>query len=173
MTISLVSLSGLFILLGFIAAIRAVSVKSQQVLSLDAVIHPNGKLRAYSESFHAKGLLTCASMNTAINDHLAQFVRGAHSMTAIAVLLLILAAVPTSITAVTGSPEVTRTSIVGSIQVAAPTPRPVTSGQDEIAKLNARVRSLEQQLIALGKNATEHKPIYRGKHPEQTSGQPR
>jgi hypothetical protein len=90
-TIALVGAAALFVLLGFISAIRAVAVKTSETLSLTSVLLDNGQFRAYDEAFHAKRLLYCASMNTAMNDHIAQFVRGVHSMTSTAVLLLILA----------------------------------------------------------------------------------
>jgi hypothetical protein len=148
-TIGLVSMAGVFILLGFISAIRAVGVKSNQTLSLDSVIEVNGAFRSYDEAFHAKGLLYCASINTAKNDHLAQFVRGAHSMTAIAVIFVILGAIPTSYTAATQREDVSRTAIVGTVQV-----MPASSQSDEVikdenAKLNARVQSLESRIAAI------------------------
>ena len=36
--------------------------------------------------FHAKGLLHCATMNAAVNDHIAQFVKGAYTLLAVAVI---------------------------------------------------------------------------------------
>lgn len=165
LTIALVGLSGLFILLAFVATIRAVSVKSNQMLSLPSVLHPSGKFRAYNESFHAKGLLYCASMNTATNDHLAQFVRGAHSMTAIAVLLVILAAVPTSFTVATQPAEVTQTKIVDSVQVVSPPGQSVQPLQDENVKLKARIQLIEQKLAALEKMVAERKNSSPDKNP--------
>jgi hypothetical protein len=149
LTIVSVSLAGLFILLGFISAIRAVGVKSNLTLSLDSVLQVDGAFRPYDESFHAKGLLHCAATNTAKNDHLAQFVRGAHSMTAIAVFLVILAAIPASYTAATQSENLARTAIVGTVQVM-PTPSQTdVENKDENAKLSARVQSLENRLAVL------------------------
>jgi hypothetical protein len=93
----LVGLSAVCLLLGFISAIRAVGVKENQTLFLDSVLTEDGQFRKYSEAFRARGLLYCASMNTAMNDHIAQFVKGAHILTAIAVLVLLAAAIPTSL----------------------------------------------------------------------------
>jgi hypothetical protein len=173
LTIVLVGLSGLFILLAFIAAIRAVNVKSNQTLSLPSVIQPSGEFRVYSESFHAKGLLYCASMNTATNDHLAQFVRGAHSMTVIAVLLVIVAAVPTSFTAATQPAEVTRTAIVGTVQIEPPPAQPVQTLQEENAKLKARSQLIEQRLAVLEKMVAERESSSPDRNPGKSSRQPR
>jgi hypothetical protein len=96
-TLVLVGLSAVCLLLGFISAIRAVGVKENQTLFLDSVLTEDGQFRKYSEAFRARGLLYCASMNTAMNDHIAQFVKGAHILTAIAVLVLLAAAIPTSL----------------------------------------------------------------------------
>jgi len=41
-------------------------------------------------------LLYCAAMNEAMNDHIAQFVKGTHILTAAAVIALVVAAIPTS-----------------------------------------------------------------------------
>ena len=149
--IVLVSAAALFVLLGFISAIRAVGVKTSETLSLDSVLQKNGVFRPYEESFHAKGLLYCASMNTAMNDHLAQFVRGAHSMTAIAVLLLLLAAIPTSIAAVNSSSEPTTTKVLGPVEVfskgAFLQADPGTC--KESTKTDERINMLEKKIEAL------------------------
>jgi hypothetical protein len=120
-------------------------------MSLDSALHANGEFRSYDEAFHAKGLLHCASMNTAMNDHLAQFVRGAHSMTAIAILLVILAALPTSFTAAAQVAEVSRTAIVGPVQVDT---HSFQFGQalvdhGDTTRLNARIQLLESRISEL------------------------
>lgn len=92
----LLLIAGVFLLLGFVSALRAVGVKASQTLTAGAVLKENGTFRRYEAAFHAKGLLYCASMNTATNDHLAQFVRGAHAMTGTAILIVLLACIPES-----------------------------------------------------------------------------
>lgn len=89
--------SFILLVLGFISAVRAVAVKTVETLFLQSVIQEDGQFREYNRAFHARGLLYCASMNTAMNDHIAQFVKGAHMLTAVAVGFLILAAVPISL----------------------------------------------------------------------------
>ncbi len=164
--IGLIFLAGLFVLLGFISAIRAIGVKSNQTLSLDLVIDSNGVFLPYEEFRHAKGLLYCASINTAKNDHLAQFVRGTHSMTAIAVLFVILAAIPTSFTVVTQTGDIARTTIVGTVVVSPASSQSNQVTQDENAKLSERIRLLESRVALMESGPTVPRHPSRSKHPE-------
>src|SRR5579862_5350551 len=94
--ISLLGLAAVLLLLGFTSAVRAISVKAIETLFLRSVIDERGQIREYKEAFHVRGLLYCAAMNEGLNDHIAQFVKGAHVLTAAAVIALFGAAVPTS-----------------------------------------------------------------------------
>lgn len=164
--IGLICMAGVFVLLGFISAIRAIGVKSNQTLSLDMVIDTNGGFLPYEEARHAKGLLYCASINTAKNDHLAQFVRGAHSMTAIAVIFVILAAIPTSFTAANQSEDPGRTTIVGTVQVS-PAPSQLDQAtQDENAQLTERLRALESRVASIESEQADHPKRTRSKRPD-------
>lgn len=118
-TLVLIILSALSLLLAFIAALRAIAVKGSETLFLDSVIHESGQFRKYRESFHARGLLYCASMNTAINDHIAQFVKGAHFMSAAAVVTLLLATIPT-IQLFSTPPSPIQAQILGPVSLASP-----------------------------------------------------
>ena len=164
--IGLICLAGLFVLLGFISAIRAIGVKSSQTLSLDMVIDTNGGFLPYDEVRRAKGLLYCASMNTAKNDHLAQFVRGAHSMTAIAVIFVILAAIPTSFTAASQREDPARTTIVGTVQVAPAASQLNQATRDDIAKLNERLRALESRAASMESKPAGHRERDLSKRPD-------
>ena len=164
--IGLIFLAGLFVLLGFISAIRAIGVKSNQTLSLDLVIDSNGAFLPYDEVRHAKGLLYCASINTAKNDHLAQFVRGTHSMTAIAVLFVILAAIPSSFTVATQTDDIARTTIVGTVVVSPASPQSNQVTQDENAKLSERIRVLESRVALIESKPKVPRQPNRSKHPE-------
>lgn len=164
--IGMICLAGLFVLFGFISAIRAIGVKSNQTLSLDSVIDTNGVFLPYDEARHAKGLLYCASINTAKNDHLAQFVRGAHSMTAIAIILVILAAVPTSLTLATQSEDPARTTIVGPVQVSPASSQSDRAAQDENIKLNERLQALENRVALLESKLAGHEKQGHSKHPD-------
>lgn len=162
--IVLIVLAGSFVVLGFISAFRAVGVKSNQTLSLDLVIDRNGAFLPYDEVRHAKGLLYCASINTAKNDHLAQFVRGTHSMTAIAVIFMILAAILTGFTVVTQSQDIARTTIVGAVTVSPASIRSEQATQAENTQLMERVHALENRLASIQLKQTNPRLQDHSKH---------
>lgn len=115
--IVLLVIAAIFLLLGFISAVRAVSVKAREALFLYAVIDKEGQFKEYSMANHARGLLYCASMNQAVNDHLAQFVKGAHLLTILSVITLTVAAVITSFAFSKLPSSPTETKIVGSVDI--------------------------------------------------------
>jgi len=119
-TLAFVCLAAVFLLLGFISAVRAVAVKESETLFLDSVLSEDGQFLKYSEAFHARGLLYCASMNTATNDHTAQFVKGAHILTSAAVLVLLIASVPTSMVFLRFPSSPTEMKIVGPVDFSSP-----------------------------------------------------
>lgn len=164
-TLTLVSISGMCLLFGFIAAIRAVGVKENETLFLDSVMNEDGKFRKYSNAFRAQGLLYCASMNTAMNDHLAQFVKGAHTMTAAAVLVLLAAAVPASAVFLRVPSSPVQTTIIGPVTVSSPELSAlhgdITNLKGDIQKLPKRtvqedeIKLIEEKIIALDAKLTE------------------
>ena len=81
--------AALFLILSFLSAARALSVQPRQFLFIKAIINEDGTFRKYKRHFHARGLLYCASTNTAMNDHIAQFVKGAQVLMVLAALLLV------------------------------------------------------------------------------------
>jgi hypothetical protein len=137
-TLTLTVVSWIFLLLAFIAAVRAIAVKSGETLFLDAVVHENGQFRKYNDAYHARGLLYCASMNTAMNDHIAQFVKGAHILSAAAVLTLLLAAIP-SIKLFTAPAVPIQTQIVGPVNLSLPE---LTALHNDIAGIKSDIQKL-------------------------------
>jgi hypothetical protein len=137
--IILLILSSVFLLLGFVSAVRAISVKAIETLYLYAVIDNDGKFLEYNKSNHARGLLYCAAMNEAMNDHLAQFVKGAHYLSVAAVFSLIIAAIPICfvLSGLHASPVETR--IVGQIDISSSR---ITGIQDDVTKLKADIKTL-------------------------------
>lgn len=143
----LLALSGALLLLGFVSAARAVSVKKMETLYIGSVVEDDGQFRQYKEDFHARGLLYCAVMNEAMNDHIAQFVKGAHIMTAGAIMTLVVASIPTSyvLSALPSTPAESKivglveTKIVGPVDVASPDLLAIRSDvahvKEDIAKL--------------------------------------
>jgi hypothetical protein len=138
-TIGLLVVSVVLLLLGFISAVRAVSVKAIETLFLQSVIDEAGQFREYKKAFHARGLLYCAAMNEAMNDHLAQFVKGAHILTAAAVLALVVAAVPTSVVLSSLPSSPTQTKIVGPVDVSSPE---LIAVRDDVANLKQDIGKL-------------------------------
>ena len=138
--IGLLVISAVLLLLGFISAVRAVAVKTIETLYLHSVIDEAGQFREYKKAFHAQGLLYCAAMNQAMNDHLAQFVKGAHILTAAAVITLVVASVPTGVMLSSlPSSSPTQTKIVGPVDVSSPE---LTGVRDDIANLKKDIGKL-------------------------------
>ena len=147
--LALLTLAAVLLLLGFISAVRAVSVKAIQSLYLQSVVDETGEVRKFDKPFRLRGLLWCSSMNEAMNDHLAQFVKGAHLLTAGAVILVTVAAVPAAIMLnnLPAGPTVTR--IVGTVDGA--------SG--ELPSLRAEMMTIRGDLAALEKGRVSPKEV--------------
>ena len=95
--ITLLSLSAAVMLLSYVSAARALWVRGREVLQLRSVIDmQTGEFLAFQAAERARGLLYCASMNTAYNDHIAQFVRGAQVLAATSIILFTAGAVSTT-----------------------------------------------------------------------------
>ena len=78
-------------------------------------------------------------LNESQNDHIAQFVKGAHVLTAAAAIAIILAVVPASYV-FSGIPvSQAETRIVGSVNVSSPG---LTTILDDLLKLNTEVRNM-------------------------------
>jgi len=142
----LLCVSAVLLFLGFISAVRAVSVQEREALLLGTVINLNdGHFRPYSKSFHARGLLYCAEMNNAMNDHIAQFVKGAHILTATAVITLSVAAVPAGIAFSKHTSSPVRAEVVG----------PISLLSVDLASIRDEITELRKLLATLIKDNTE------------------
>lgn len=83
----------LFLALGLCAALRALAVRGQESLFLNAVVDPaKDVVRPYTPDFFGRGLLHVAAARQAICDHLADFVRAAQVFLVLGVLLAATAA---------------------------------------------------------------------------------
>jgi hypothetical protein len=146
LTIVLVAASFVFLLLGFLSIVRAVSIRSREQLFLGAVIDfTNNQIRVYDKSFRMRGLLYCAAVNQAINDHIAQFVKGAHILTAVAVIILVVAALPASIALSNLPQRPTKMEISRPVEISSATLTPV---RDAIATISDEVSTLRSELLA-------------------------
>lgn len=87
-------LSACLLVLSIISVLRAIAIRGREYLGIHAVIkEEDGTFLKYDKHFHAQGLLYCATMNTATNDHIAQFVKGAHWLLALAVIFFVSGAI--------------------------------------------------------------------------------
>lgn len=143
-----VAISFIFLIMAFVSIVRAVSVQERVTLGLNAIIDIDaGHFRRYDRIFHARGLLYCASVNDAMNGHISQFVKGAHILTALAVIALLGAAVSSIPLLPTGSSP-TKTEIVGSVDVTSPA----------LAALKIEIEKLNNNLAAIANDkANEHR----------------
>jgi hypothetical protein len=137
--IMIVSLASVLLLLGFICALRAVSVSRRETLFIASALDmTTGEFLKYDNAFRARGLLYCASMNTAMNDHIANFVKAAHIFSAIAVVLLVVAAIPASL-----GFSSRRATLIDAKVIS-----PVAITSKELSDLDAQVASLRSDLAA-------------------------
>jgi hypothetical protein len=114
----LLSVSACLLLLSFVSALRALAIRGSQILHLGAIIDDeNGNFRNYDRAFHAQGLLYCATMNTATNDHIAQFVKGAHVLVAFAVVTFASGAVATGLQLTARPAPPIRAEVVGTVSL--------------------------------------------------------
>lgn len=114
----LLSVSAGFLLLSFVSAARALAIRGSEILHLGAVVEgENGGFRNYDKAFHAQGLLYCATMNTATNDHIAQFVKGAHVLMAFAVVTFASGAVATGLQLTARPAPPIRAEVTGTISL--------------------------------------------------------
>ena len=96
LSIGILLAAACLLILCFIAASRAMAVRSREILHMHAVVdEQTGAFLEYRKDFHAQGLLYCATMNTATNDHIAQFVRSAQILLTTAVVLFVLGLIAT------------------------------------------------------------------------------
>jgi hypothetical protein len=94
------------------------AIRGSEILHLGAVIEcEKGYFRKYDKALHAQGLLYCATMTTATNDHIAQFVKGAHVLMAFAVITFASGAVATGLQLTARPAPPIRAEVVGSVSL--------------------------------------------------------
>lgn len=131
----IVVLVSALLILGFISIARAVSVKRGQILFLESVIDAKSNdFKKYDAAYYARGLLYCASVNAAMNAHIAQFVKGAQILTTIAVILSCFLAAPLILMASNQTSEPTKTIITEPVNI---TSEHFKSIENELKSINA------------------------------------
>ena len=128
------SLALALLILSFLSVLRAQAVQERQELFLQSIIDQDKKdFRIYDAGFYARGLLWCASVNTAMNAHIAQFVRGAQILTGLTAITTVLAAIPAAFLFSNPVTPVSKTEVVGSVAVTASQVEEVRSQLSQIA----------------------------------------
>jgi hypothetical protein len=80
-----------------------------------------------------------------MNDHIAQFVKGAHVLSAASVLLLLVAAIPTIAVFLRLPASPTQTQIVGPVTLSLPD---LTALRDDVASLKQDVQKLSNGKVS-------------------------
>ncbi|MCC5067076.1 hypothetical protein ABQF04_11235 [Xanthomonas campestris pv. campestris] len=86
----LVALAIASMVMGFLAILRALSVREREELGIDSVVVSRAFRRA-TDDFHGRGLLYVYIKQQALNDHVANFIRASQMFLAISVALVLLA----------------------------------------------------------------------------------
>lgn len=86
----LVALAIASMVMGFLAILRALSVREREELGIDSVVVSRA-FRKATDDFHGRGLLYVCIKQQALNDHVANFIRASQMFLAISVALVLLA----------------------------------------------------------------------------------
>lgn len=86
----LVALAIASMVMGFLAILRALSVREREELGIDSVVVSRA-FRKATDDFHGRGLLYVYIKQQALNDHVADFIRASQMFLAISVALVLLA----------------------------------------------------------------------------------
>lgn len=142
--------SASLLLLSFLSAARALSIRPTEVLYFDGVIDTStGDFRPYDITRRAQGLLYCASINSAMNDHMAQLVKGAHLFAAFAVVAFSIGVIPAGLDLMGHAAAPSQTTIVGAVNVKSP----------ELEALRAEVAEISTRLAANAAQTKERAEI--------------
>ncbi|WP_313242377.1 hypothetical protein [Stenotrophomonas sp.] len=86
----LVALAIVSMVMGFLAILRALSVREREELGIDSVVVSRA-FRKATDDFHGRGLLYVYIKQQALNDHVANFIRASQMFLAISVAFILLA----------------------------------------------------------------------------------
>jgi hypothetical protein len=144
-TLVLLGISAFLLFLSFVAAVRALAIRRREFLYFDSVINSDtGYFRKYDKALHAQGLLYCANVNTATNDHVAQFVKSAYLAMFSAVIIFSLAAVTTGfqMSSQRTIPP-TKTELVGTVSFS---PNDISALHDDVGEVSAAITAQANSL---------------------------
>ena len=153
------------LILSFISALRGMAIRPRQALYIHSIIDErNGTFLEYKKEFHAQGLLYCATMNAATDDHVAQFVRGAHYLLLYAVIFFALGVIVAGCRMTTRVVPPINAAVPGTIppspnvlselhrdirEVTVANRAAIASTENQIKLLSDRVVALETEVSAL------------------------
>jgi hypothetical protein len=133
------------LIVAFISVVRALAVKGAEGPFLDAVVDVGGayQFRKYEAWRRALLYLHCAWANEQENDRAAQFVKGAHILTTLAVFFYLVAATVVGFAQVTADAEPTSVKVAAPIQVQS----------DDLSAIRASLGRLEGAIAGLSQKA--------------------
>jgi hypothetical protein len=159
-----------FLLLAFIAAVRATGIRTFHSLHIGTVIdEEKGTIKAFSPNIFGRGLLWCAAVNAAVHDHLADFVRASQLFLVWSVILLLISA---TLVMFTLEPKPPVQEIKGTVQIepgtlqqlstsiagaAAPVAGGVSSAAEALQRVEEKLQhvdTLDQRLQVLNQRVT-------------------
>ncbi len=137
-------MSLLFLLLSFVGIFRVLKVRNYEALYLQSIIdEENDKIFTFSADRYGRGLLWCATKNTAMNDHKADFLRASQLFIFTSVIFLIITAVPFIYSL---SPDAKTQKITGEVTVKSATiETQLNKIADELKMVNEKLTKKEGQ----------------------------
>lgn len=143
LTMALAYTSGFLTLLSFLSAARAAAVQERQDMALESIADPAlNCFRRDGAASKARGFLYCSSINSAMNAHIAQLVKGAQVLGALAVILLTATALSAAVAAANSQPTPVLTKAAEPVPV-----QPISVRVDE-----AQFRQLLEQFETTAAN---------------------
>jgi hypothetical protein len=131
-SVILMSITSLIlVVLGFVACIRAITVKSRYSMNVHTVFDKsNNRVKDYNPDIYGRGLIWCGLMNHAMSDHIAEFVRASTFLLLLSVFILLLSVLPPLLSM--GSSQSHQT-ISGKIQVDSPDVKDLVKNMNDVA----------------------------------------
>lgn len=163
--------AGILLLVSFISLLRALAIKPRINLSVYSLFntYPEG-VKRYNPDFYGRGLLYCSSVNGALNNLLADFVRAAQVFLVVAVFLeascsipLILTLTPSdSIQEVKGKVTIESAGLDKAVELENKLLTTINILRDRVWDLESQAREERTRIEALERNAKKHKKPVRG-----------
>ncbi|MEZ5831668.1 MAG: hypothetical protein R3D05_10855 [Dongiaceae bacterium] len=166
------AISAVMLLIAFVSIVRAVAVQQMEMPFIQSVLDQELEFRKYDRAWHARGYLQCAMRNTGLNDMIAQLVKGAHILTAVAVGSFFLAAIFSGLAYIHYDAPPSEVKLAAPIEVKSADLAVVQASLDRLGShmatltqkvpsqgtidaMRLQVRDLETRLMAIEKQLSE------------------